>query len=626
MENNIHIWDSQLPVKSSNAQLLLWCSYDENLNKKIVSVQKLVEDNYTVLKQQYLSWIYSLGETRSQGKRIIDHLQIRPGFSFWWMTLISEKCNYSASPQITDAIRLLAFNLWSLDNQIDSVRITSDNKALVECVQYWCRERKIRFSWDGRSERKAKSSILRKLYHVLPHTLRALIQLFRYIWTHWSLRGVGLDEWNQSDADITFFSYLSNLDENAENKGGFKSKLWPRLPEELLKNDCKTNWLHIYCPDPSHPTSRDAKFKLEQFNRIGGGGQVHSALESFLSWSVVCKTLADWLSILKFTKRLEPRISNIKCGDIHLWPLFEEEWRSSLAGAPSILASLNLNLLEVAVGMLPKQRKGVYLYEQQAWELALIHAWRSNKHEMLIGAQHATMLDWDMRYFHDSRNYQRLDNNDLPMPDLVAINGPVSLEKALDAGYPKAKLFEVEALRYLYLLDGINKNDLLSLSHKDEITLLILGDYLESNTKIQMELLVDTLKQFPMDIAIILKPHPACWIDPNDYPSIDLQVTRKSLEELMDICDLAYTSPVTSASVDVYCSGMPVITALDPSSLNLSPLRNYDEVFFVSSPSELSDALYSIKQGSNKTNDKKEFFTLNSDLGRWKKLLLASGA
>ena len=623
MENNIHIWDSQLPVKSSNEQLLLWCSYYENPKKKIISVQKLVEDNYTVLKQQYLSWIYCLGETRSQGKRIIDHLQIRPGFSFWWMTLISEKCNYSASPQITDAIRLLAFNLWSLDNQIDSIRITSDNKALVECVQHWCRERKIEFSWDRPLDRKTKLSVLKKLYQNFPNTLRALIQFFRYILTNWPLRGVGLEEWSQSDADVTFFSYLSNLEEGSEHKGSFKSKLWPRLPEELLKNNCKTNWLHIYCPDPFHPTSRDARIKLEQFNKMGAGDQVHTALESFLSWSVICKTVADWLSILKFTKSLEPRISGVECGDVKLWPLFRKEWRSSLAGSPSILSILNLNLFEAAVGMLPIQRIGVYLYEQQAWELALINAWRNNKHEILIGAQHSTMLDWDMRYFHDSRNYQRLDNNDLPMPDLVAVNGPVSKEKVLDAGYPKDKLFEVEALRYLYLYDARPKNDLLSRSKKDEMTLLVLGDYLESNTKIQMELLVDTLEHFPMDISIIAKPHPACWIDPNDYPTIDIKVTTKSLEELLDICDLTYTSPATSASVDVYCYGMQVITALDASSLNLSPLRNYKGVFFVSSPSELSDALHSVKLGNNKSYDRREFFTLDSELDRWKKLLLA---
>lgn len=591
-----------------------------------MSVQKLVEDNYTVLKQQYLSWIYSLGESHSQGKRIIDHLQIRPGFSFWWMTLISEKCNYSSSPQITDAIRLLAFNLWSLDNQIDSIKITSNNTALVECVQYWCRKRKIEFSWDRQSERKAKSSILRKLYHVFPNTLRALIQFFRYIWTHWPLRGVGKDEWSQSDADVTFFSYLSNLDESSEHKGGFKSKLWPHLPEELLKNGCKTNWLHIYCPDPSHPTSRDAKLKLEQFNKVGARDQVHSALESFLSWSVVYKTLADWLSILKFTKSLEPSISNVECGDIHLWPLFKKEWRSSLAGAPSILAILNLNLFEAAVGILPNQRIGVYLYEQQAWELALIHAWRNNRHKTLIGAQHSTMLDWDMRYFHDSRNYQRLDNNDLPMPDLVAVNGPVSIQKVLDAGYPKAKLFEVEALRYLYMQDKIHKNDLLSRGKKDEITLLVLGDYLKSITKIQMELLVDTLEHFPMDISIIVKPHPACWIDPNDYPSIDLKVTTKSLEEILYMCDLAYTSPVTSAAVDAYCYGIPVITALDPNSLNLSPLRDHDDVFFISSQSELLGALNAAQLVSDNIFGKKEFFTLNSELVRWKTLLLAPEA
>ena len=47
MENKIHIWDSQLPVKNSNAQLLLWCSYDEDLNKKIEAIDK----QFNVLKK-----------------------------------------------------------------------------------------------------------------------------------------------------------------------------------------------------------------------------------------------------------------------------------------------------------------------------------------------------------------------------------------------------------------------------------------------------------------------------------------------------------------------------------------------------------------------------------------------
>ena len=65
----------------------------------------------------------------------MEHLEISPGFSFWWMSLISQKLNYSASPHITTAIRLLAFDLWTRDKNVDSITLTSDDKALAECIE-----------------------------------------------------------------------------------------------------------------------------------------------------------------------------------------------------------------------------------------------------------------------------------------------------------------------------------------------------------------------------------------------------------------------------------------------------------------------------------------------------------
>ena len=622
MNNSIHIWDSSLPVESSSEQIFLWRSYVEDGTGSI-SVPRLVEDNYSVLKNQYLSWIYDLGEAQFSAKPIVDHLKLRPNLSFWWMTLLAEKCNYSSSPHITDAIRLLAFNLWALDKKVESVRITTENKKIVACIEQWCRVRKIKFSLEHRPVKKHEHSMLRKIFDLFPNRLKGLIQLFRHIWAVRSLRGVGLEDWQNSDADITFFSYFFNLDVNKKSNGGFKSNLWPKLPEELSKRNCKTNWLHIFYSDISHPTSGDAKRLLKQFNKIAAKEQYHVALESFLNLSVIFETLSDWLRISKLANGLEPTMSNVECSGLNLWPLFKEEWHSSVTGAPSILGILNFNLFEVAIRMLPTQRIGLYLYEQQSWELGLISAWKARSHGTVIGVQHSTMLDWDMRYFHDPRSYQRLDNNDLPMPDKVAVNGPVIMEKSLEAGYPKENLCEVEALRYLYLSDLASEESGSAYKSSDCLTLLVLGDYLESNTKIQMGLLETTLRQFPRKISIIVKPHPAYLIEPLDYPSINFSVTTGPLKDTLDNCDVAYTSPVTSAAVDAYCFGIPVITALDPNSLNLSPLRNYDEVHFVSSPAELSEALFIVDSNRSESDVKQQFFTLDSGLVRWKKLLLS---
>lgn len=622
MENTVHIWDSDLMPPAEDCQDVLWRSYIESQNERLVSIPRLVEKNSVVLKKRYLAWIFDLGETIVQGKRVVDHLELRPGFSFWWMTLISEKFNYSASPQITTAIRLLAFDLWARDNNVDSIRLTSDNKALAECIEHWCLERKIPFLWRFRSSKRSSSTIARKIYKGLPNTFKALAQFIRRIWICWPLRGTGLEAWARSNGQISFFSYLFNLDQTGDWQGEFKSRFWTKLPDELSQNDCKTNWLHIYYADPSHPTARHAKAKLEYFNKMGRGEQIHTSLETFLSWSVTLKTLKDWFGILKFAKSLEPIVSRVDNEGIHLWPLFKEEWHSSISGVSSISAMLNFNLFEKAVGVLPIQRVGVYLYEQQAWELALIHSWRYEGHGVLVGAQHTTMLDWNLRNFHDPRSYERLDYNDLPMPDILAVNGPAAMETAIKAGYPEVRLFEVEALRYLYLDGLIKEKEVSQFKKADGLRLLVLGDYLEVNTKNQMDLLVRTLESFPVDIIITVKPHPAFMIDPADYPEIDIKVMTEALKDLLGGCDLVYSSPVTSAAVDAYCFGVPVITALDPDALNLSPLRNCDGVYFVSTSAELSEALHSITSRNFGSYEKKEFFTLDSELPRWKKLLL----
>ena len=503
-----------------------------------------------------------------------------------------------------------------------SVRLTSDNKALAACVRHWCSARGVTFYWDIQPSNETSSSLLLRVYRGLPARLKALIQFSRHIWSHWPLRGAGLDEWEKSKGDITFFSYLSNLENDVGQKGGFSSNFWGRLPDELSKNHCKTNWLHIFVSDSSHPTAKHGKIKIERFNQMGRGSQVHTALEAFLSWSIAYNTLKDWFSILKFVKVLEPTISSVDSEGVHLWPLYKEEWRSSLRGAPAIMTILNLNLFEAAVGVLPRQRIGVYLYEQQAWEIALIHSWKTEGHGVLVGAQHSTMLDWDMRYFHDPRNYERSNHNDLPMPHMVATNGQAIMEKSLKAGYPKDNLIGVEALRYLYLDILTKGKTTCEFTTTGVPRLLVLGDYLESNTKNQMDLLVRTLVSFPLDIVITVKPHPASMIDASDYPEIDIKVTMAPLGDLLEDCDLAYSSSVTSAAVDAYCFDVPVITALDSNALNLSPLRNCDGVYFVSTSEELSEALCSITSRNFGSYEKKDFFTLDSELPRWKKLLL----
>jgi surface carbohydrate biosynthesis protein (TIGR04326 family) len=128
------------------------------------------------------------------------------------------------------------------------------------------------------------------------------------------------------------------------------------------------------------------------------------------------------------------------------------------------------------------------------------------------------------------------------------------------------------------------------------------------------------------DVTLVVKPHPACPIHAEDYPGLTMQVSMQPITALIGACDVAYSSAVTSGAVDAYCAGLPTVVALDPNTLNLSPLRGCAGVLFASTPAELAAAVASAGASPRNAGRQAEFFTLNSQVPRWRGLLQDSEA
>jgi surface carbohydrate biosynthesis protein (TIGR04326 family) len=186
-----------------------------------------------------------------------------------------------------------------------------------------------------------------------------------------------------------------------------------------------------------------------------------------------------------------------------------------------------------------------------------------------------------------------------------------------------ADIEEVEALRYLHLCEcAAGAAHVAPVLDGTSIHILVMGDYLLANTQRQMRLLERAVSFLPQNAKIVIKPHPNCSVQLEDYPGIKAELRVGSISELLEQCDVAYSSSVTSAAVDAYCAGVPVVSVLDPTILNMSPLRECEGVFFASSPKELADSLIAAANESRSGVERKGFFTLDSRLLRWRKLVM----
>jgi surface carbohydrate biosynthesis protein (TIGR04326 family) len=623
MITSLLLWDSNIPpLQEKNKQLLLWRSYEEYPDQDIYSLIKYVEQHDLELRDRYLAFVYILGEKVYQEKRIVEHLQLRQNLSYWWLTLLAEKCNFSKSKKINDIIRLLALEKWLSNSCIRHIKLVSPNKNLALVINNWCINNKIEFEWHEITERVRQSrtwsdNLMRKL----PYSLRAIFWLIYRTWTRWPLQGAGVSLWKNSTSSITFVSYLFNIAPQVLSSGKFESRYWGHLPELLNNNNIQTRWLHIWVKDDVVKNARSARKLIDQFNLTDANNSLHVAIDSFIGLRPILKTLNDWNKTRTLGTTLEPFLAKIARTGFDFWPFLKDDWFDSMVGQTAMTNLLMLNLFEIALGSINSQRTGIYLQENQGWEFGFVSAWFNLGHGRLIGVPHSTVRFWDLRYHFDARTYKESDVLCLPLPDLVAANGPVVRQALYDSGFPENRLVNVEALRYFHLLNKCHKNQ--HRRNGEQRILLVIADYNKNNTMNQMKILEQSVAASSSLIKIIVKPHPACPVRKEDYPCIKFEITSEPLDTLLAKCDFAYTSNHTGGAVDAYCSGVPVITLLDGASLNLSSLRNFPDVQFIATPKDLDHIILNSSAEDINLCHNHKYFILDSNLTLWSSIINA---
>lgn len=605
----IIIWDLEAPPPYFNETVILWSGFSDQSDKKIISVPQYVEDNAEELKNRYLAWIYDLGETLIGKTRVIDHLQIRPGFSYWWMLPLTEKSVFK-SPQLTTAIKLLAFEELIKSYQENKLILFTSDKKLASILGKWCKIKNIVFEKKVKNNKKVSL----KIKKLLPVHFHALFFLLRLLFLRFSLRHNNI--FKNTEAKITFIDYFANFGVGAVERKKFSSNYWKILVETVREMKLKTNWVHFF-PSDKNGANHEMKLALN-FTEKSSNLESHKIINGKVTISMLPQVFVDFfclvqkkIKINKISKHFTPKDSALD-----FWPIFRNDWYNSFCGITAIKNSLTLKWVELSILELPKQSIGFYLQENHSWELALNYYWRKSGHGTLFGVVHSTVRFWDLRYFFDKRTYYTNSLNALPRPNKVAINGEVSKKAYLSGNYPSSELVEVEAIRYQYLSYKHTSN---LKADESAFKLLVCGDIMPNETKVMMKLIEKAASKLPPGISIEVKPHPLCKINPSDYPNINFTIINNPLEEILYKYNLVFTSNSTSAAVDAYCFGIPVIQMLDGNSLNMSPLRNLDDVIYITDDVTLARAINNLNIENYTLS--KSYFYLNKDLPNWKKIL-----
>jgi surface carbohydrate biosynthesis protein (TIGR04326 family) len=179
----------------------------------------------------------------------------------------------------------------------------------------------------------------------------------------------------------------------------------------------------------------------------------------------------------------------------------------------------------------------------------------------------------------------------------------------------------VEALRYLSLAQVRLEADRIRSHQQNGARVLIVGDMEPGALRELLGTVRDAVALLPPGYSFAFKPHPAYAIDPQQSGGLDVPVVRGGLVELLDDFDFVIAGNSTSACVDAFLAGKPVIIGHSGQYLNLSPLRGQSGVAFFESPQQLVAVLLAGDRGHGIAHGQNDYFYLNENLTRWKKLL-----
>ena len=600
------IWDSDSDCTIQSESILLWRQFtDQNNEQATASICQIIEDNCAELRAKILRLIFDVGNSVRTNPKTQHN--IRVGFDYFWMTQFHSR-PYTQSAQLNNLAKLFALFEILQVNKITKLTVYSNDKSLSKVFASIAKMLHIEFQTARAKNSSQNISAAVRIKKITPRSLLAIAALLRQCKTSIALKQklTRVVEPNS----ISFFDYWYRFADSVSTDRKFASQYWSRLVEEL--DHTEVNWWHNLVDQNKLVELNTAKSLLTDFNQHPR--HIHKIVDARVSFKIVLRSIVDHghLFIKSMPgKKFAPSFVDQNTG-IDFWPLFKREWLNSYRGYEALVNCLRFNRLESLISTMPHQKLGVYLIENQPWEMAMIHLWRKFKHGKVIGVAHSTIRFWDLRLMSDMRQFK--SNSAMPRPDCIAVNGALAKSSLFESGYPASEIVEVEALMYLHL--SAKKAKQKSNSPK---TILVATDYLDSATQAQLRLLEQVVALNPSKYRILLKPH---WSQSLKNFKFESEVVsgKKDLSDFFDQADVLYCSAITSAVIDGVCSGLPVIQCLDPMSFNLSPLRENLAVQTVRTSAELIKALDEIEQLAPEV-DPNELFNLDSNLPKWKSVL-----
>ena len=577
------------------------------------SLPDIVTRDRTTLRSRYQKLIHEIGVNLLSQPIRVRKFMIRQKLNYWWLltpadySLDEDSTAYRVVRLMVLVDLLSAMGYRTMNAVGTDFRTTGLLRSIAKSMD-------MDFHSTSQRLRFPRRASLRRLVPFLP-ALAALLRHLRYV----RLRSPTHPGPSEVDHGIVLVDFLTYPD-SSHNREEYRSQYWNDLVQLLEDQKATVTWLHMYPEHISKSTSARYGGLIEKSVQ-GSSTQWHVLLHDYLTWTVLFKSLRDYLKFCRLGLAILKgrELFALQDSQIPLWHAVVDNLMDNLFGRGAFLLSVSINLFEEFAESLPYQSGGIYLFENQPWEMAFLQAWRNAGHGHVLGVSHTSMLYWDTRYFKDPQDTWHLDEStQMPWPDQVVVNGQLMISACLQGNYPMERLVRAEALRYLAW-----RPTPYPAKNSDVCEFLICGDYHIGTTQKMIKMLRDAVNRLGIPASLTFRPHPVQLGLYSSLPEGVKLSQHKSLQHAIRSCNIVVTGPTSSTAIEALGSGKQSIAILDAKLFVTNPLIDVAGVHFATSTDSLVEILGKLNESNGVSGHAlSEFFFLNPNLPMWKELLL----
>ncbi len=623
-KNSLILLDSVVNKNEDTGVIVSW--NDMVVSSGIISLPAKTEEQTVDLKREFLRWVHELGQVEVKGRSLVSHLKIFDNLSFWWLTSVAEKSPFLCE-SIFQVFKMITLEKIYADENCQGLIYHGNNKPLHSTLKTWSQNLGHSYNWvpsSPNSLTKSNDGFGRKIVRRLPHLIQGIAWLIKKWFDRW--RHVNPIQLNTEESDQTprptIVTFFPNIHMDQVEQGNFRSKYWERFHDYLEEKKIPVDWVWFYFGSKDLSFEKSVKLK-DKCNQNSNSNQRYFFLEEFWSYRGIWKSFVLYLKVRRKAYgmnhlRKEFSFSNSK---INFFSIMEDDWNHSFFGIGAIEKIAWAVMFDAMAQKLPASPWGLYTWENQTWERALVSAWKRHRGKSrVIGYEHSSVRLMDLRLFSDPRTYEGKGIEEFPIPDMLGINSSKGLKWLRESGYPSHKTTRIEALRYFGLNGkyGSFRKPTASSGRK----LLMVAGILPEEARFQVQLLKQACEQGGLEKydQVWIKPHPGLTLDPilkDLKPNFNFTIVNRPIIELMEQADVVYCANSTGASLETAWLGVPLIILAAMDSMNLNPLFGFPNQSFVKDCVELLSALENPKP----IEMPKDYFFLDEDLKSWEEIL-----